>query len=108
MIVIKLAEDFSKTPGARFISDGPFSGELFRETVLIDKYKEAKEKNEKLLIDLDGTYGYATSFLEEAFGGLARHFSEDNIKKILTFKSEDEPPLLKDISDYIDSAKSRR
>ena len=56
MINIKVAIDFSNTPGGRFIKEGPNSGEEFRNKLLEPKYIEAKEKKEKILIDLDNCY----------------------------------------------------
>lgn len=98
---IKISRDFSETPGARHKDEGSFSGEEFREDLLKPKYIEAKNKNEKLIIDFDGGYGYPTSFLEEAFGGLAREFSEENILNILSFISNDEPSLIEEVKTYI-------
>ena len=69
MIKIKVVEDFSPSPGGRFRRDGPFSGEQFREDVL----RPALITGEEVTIDLDGAFGYPSSFLEEAFGGLIRH-----------------------------------
>ena len=68
MKTIRIAVDFSDTPGGRHYSDGPFTGEEFREKC-IEPIFRALKKGEKLLIDFDGAYGYPTSFLEEAFGG---------------------------------------
>lgn len=72
MITINIATDYTKTPGGRFISEGEYSGQDFREKVLKPKFLQALENNDQLTVILDGGYGYATSFLEEAFGGLAR------------------------------------
>jgi hypothetical protein len=58
---IKISTDFSKRPCARFLSEGDFPGEEFREKFLLPKLKEAISKNEKLEIDLDGTSGLGTS-----------------------------------------------
>lgn len=69
---IRIAKDFSKTPGARLMASGDYSAELFRKTILFPKMKEAIEKNIPLVVYLDGVAGYAASFLEEAFGGLIR------------------------------------
>lgn len=100
MITIGIVKDFSETPGGRYKKDGPFSGEEFREQVLKPTLKKLN-KNEKILIDLDGGYGYPVSFLEEAFGGIAREFSAEEILKIFEFKSDEEPLLIDEIKEYI-------
>ena len=69
---INIAKDFSDIPGARHIKNDDYSAELFRETVLIPKLMEAIDKNEILEVNLDGTVGCCSSFLEEVFGGLVR------------------------------------
>ena len=104
MITIKIATEFSNTPGGRFINEGPNSGEEFRNKLLEPKYIEAKEKKEKILVDLDDCYGYPISFLEEAFGGLARKFPKDNISAIIDIKSDDQPSLIEKIKQYIKDA----
>lgn len=68
MKMINIARDFSRAPAGRFISDGPNSGQRFRESFLIPSLN----KSEMIVIDLDGTRGMGSSFLEEAFGGLIR------------------------------------
>ena len=47
--------------------------------------RKAKEKGEKLTINMDGGYGYPTSFLEEAFGGLARKYDPNEVLQMLIF-----------------------
>lgn len=69
---ISVAQDFTATPGGRYRTDGEFSGEQFREEVLVPRFNQAVEGSSELVVDLDGVAGYATSFLEEAFGGLVR------------------------------------
>jgi len=102
---LKIAKDFTETPGPRFRIQGPYSGEAFREEVLNPRFKEAIEQQAKLLIDLDGGYGYGTSFLEEAFGGLARiHKDSGLVLSTLEFKSDEEPALLEKIPRYIREA----
>lgn len=66
--IISIAQSFSKAPAGRYYSDGPYSGQKFRTEVLLPAF----EKSEKVEVDLDGTLGYGSSFLEEAFGGLVR------------------------------------
>lgn len=103
MITINIANDYTKTPGGRFISEGDYSGEDFRESVLKPKFFQALESNDQLTVILDGGYGYATSFLEEAFGGLAREVKNRKIKDIIII-SEEEPQLVSKIQQYIKDA----
>ena len=103
-IIINIAKDFSETPGPRYQKDGEFSGEEFREKVLVPKYNEAVEKKVKLEINLDGGYGYPPSFLEEAFGGLVRKFGKEEVVKTLEFVSLEEPYLVETIQKYMEKA----
>lgn len=68
--MIELASQFSTTPAGRYRSDGRFSGEVFRDDVLVPALDRAG--NDTVTVVLDGVAGYGSSFLEEAFGGLAR------------------------------------
>ncbi len=108
MIVINISKDFTDTPGARYKSEGEYSGELFRETILIPKYVEAIAAKKQLKIELDGGYGYATSFLEESFGGLAREYDIQEVLRTLIFESNDEPGLINEITEYIKKARQER
>ena len=108
MILINICNDFTDTPGARYRSEGDFSGEEFRETILIPKYEEAVKSKQQLKIELDGGYGYATSFLEESFGGLARIYQIQEVLDTLLFVSEDEPSLIEEITGYIKNARQER
>jgi len=95
--LIDIGRDFSRYPAGRYESDGPFCGEIFRQKFLVP----AITKNEKIIIELDGTAGYGSSFLEEAFGGLVRlGYSANQIKTVITLHSED-PSLLEEIEEYI-------
>ena len=103
-VILNILKDFTLTPGPRFRQEGPFSGEEFREEYLVPKFEEARRDKTKLLIDLDGPAGYATSFLEESFGGLARVYSSEEVLETLEFKSEDDVYLKDDIISYIKEA----
>ena len=103
MIKINVCKDFTDAPGPRYISQGDFSGEQFREEWLVPKIKEALETGDKILVDLDGTFGYTTSFLEEAFGGLTEIFQKEVILGTIDFKSNDEVGLIDEIKEYISS-----
>ena len=106
-MIINICKEFSETPGARYKSEGRFSGEEFRESLLVPRFDEAIKKKEKLTIELDGGYGYPTSFLEESFGGLARMYGSKIVYDTLEFISEDEPSLVDDIREYINNANKK-
>ena len=105
--IINIAKEFSDTPGPRARDEGDFSGEAFLDDILRPAFLQAKEEGSTLTIDLDGAEGYATSFLESAFGGLAREFEADEILKVLRFKSNDEPLLVNEIKKYIAAARKK-
>lgn len=105
-IVIVISKDFSRTPGARFPEEGDWSGEDFRKRYLIPKLNEALQRNVKLVVDLDGTAGYGTSFLEEVFGGLIReeHYSLSVLSNVLKIKSDEDPDYIEEINEYMKAA----
>ncbi|QFI77402.1 DUF4325 domain-containing protein [Bradyrhizobium betae] len=82
---LSIAKDFSRFPSGRFRSDGPNSGEAFREDHLAPKLKSGAQ----LVVNLDGVAGLPSSFLEEAFGGLVRHhdFSPSQLESLLRFEA---------------------
>lgn len=97
MKTISLARDFTKFPAGRYRDDGPYSGELFRDTYLIP----ALSSDEAITIDLDGARGYGSSFLEEAFGGLVRlGFPADRVLARIKLVSKDSS-LINEIQSYI-------
>ena len=102
----KISRDFSRTPGPRFREEGDWSGEVFRESYLLPFIQNANAEGAIVLVDLDGTAGLGTSFLEESFGGLVRHnhYSQAELLKLLDFKSSEEPFLVEDIMTYIKDA----
>lgn len=87
--VIAIAKDFSTYPGGRFRKDGDFSGEAFRDDLLIPSLKQAENAKDTVVVVLDGTFGYAASFLDEAFGGLVRerHFDKKQLSRLLSIKA---------------------
>ena len=102
MKTLSIATDFSDCPGAREYKDGPNSGEEFLDKIL-DAFFE-KHRKEGIQIILDDTNGYATSFLDQAFGGLARKYGVKEVLSSISFVSEEEPYLVDEIIGYIESA----
>lgn len=107
-IIISIAEDFSSTPGARYRTDGEFSGEQFFEEILKDNFQKAVDNDCDLIVVLDGTHGYATSFLDEAFGRLLTCFSLEQTNNYLKIISEEEPYLKDEIQEYLNDRANNR
>nr|DAJ31725.1 MAG TPA: protein of unknown function DUF4325 [Caudoviricetes sp.] len=105
-MIYNIAQQYTKTPGIR---RGEFSGEDFRENILKELLKNLKA-GETLTINLDGGFGYSSSFLEESFGGLVReyNYSKEELLKKLKFISEEEKGLPEDIKRYIEGANYKR
>jgi len=101
---LSIARDFSRTPGPRHESEGEFSGELFYKGHLHPSFCRAREGRQKLEVDLDGTAGFASSFLEETFGGLARDFGAAAVRDTVTIKSLEEPYLVEEIWGFVEKA----
>jgi len=101
MIIINIAKDFSTTTGFRTYDDGPKSGLEFFETLLRDKFKEAIQNEVKLKVNLDGTEGYTSSFLNEAFRLLGKEFGSDIAWKNLIIVSDETPKYIKKIKGSI-------
>lgn len=109
---INVVDMFTETPGGRTKAEGDFSGEEFREKILLPVIEKLIDTEEKIEIDLDGGYGYGSSFLEEVFGGLIRELilrsvSSKEIKDVINrifIKSDDEPALVSQIFEYMKCA----
>jgi hypothetical protein len=101
MIEINIAKDFAETPGARLYSDGPKSGQEFFDVMLKGKFSEALEGKTKLKIILDGTDGFPSSFLNEAFRRLAETFGQDIAWNNLFLISNEVPKYIQKIKEAI-------
>lgn len=110
MITIKVAQDFSRIPGARFPEEGDFSGQDFRTKILSPQLRKAIDSHDTLRVILDGTAGLGTSFLEESFGGLIRNdgFSLQEITDTIKFVSDEDPEYIEEITEYLKSADERK
>ena len=99
--------DFTAAPGPRHRSESSDadSGEQFRDDVLRPAYEKARREGVLLVVDLDGTAGYASSFLEESFGGLARIFPIDEVLATVRITSDTRPWYVGEVMDeYIPEA----
>jgi len=100
---IIIATDFSDHPGARYICDGPFSGEQFLNEILRPKFEKAVAGGYLLKIDLDGVFGYPSSFVSGSFGKLSVEKGADLVLKHIEFKSDENrlrlDEIIKEIKD---------
>lgn len=99
---INLAEDYNSAPIGRYVTDGDYTGEGFREDFLAP----ALDENDKVIIELDGLDGIGPSFWEEAFGGLIREgkFTKDDLDKKLELKCSDDEYLVEHVKSFIEDA----
>jgi hypothetical protein len=107
MIEVKVLA-FSEFPGPRNAKIGSNSGEEFRDTVLIKQIELNGIEN--IVVNLDGTAGYGSSFLEEAFGGLIRKgYSYELVRSLCDrMISNDDPSLIDEIRGYVEEEGSKR
>lgn len=103
--IINISRDFSAYPAGRYEKDGDFTGEGFRRKLL----KKALQKNAIVVVELDGTLGYGSSFLEEAFGGLIRedNFSEEDLSNRLELIGR-RKSIIDSIRNYIHNAQAQK
>ena len=103
--IINVARDYSEEPIGRVPADGEFNGQRFRTEFLVP----ALRAYEKVIVDFDGTEGYGSSFLDEAFGGLVRDegFSAADLRGKLEITSKEDPSVGNEIWVYIDELQNR-
>jgi hypothetical protein len=92
-------KDFSESPGPRYCSQGECSGEEFYHTVVNKQFTTAYQTNKTIRFILDGVDGYMSSFLDEAFGNLIYDFGRDQVVRLVSFVSDEEPEWKKMLFD---------
>ena len=95
--------NFTEYPGPRYSKQGDHSGEQFYSEVLKEKFQEVLDSSNEevdyvLAINLDNTAGYASSFLDEAFGRLVFNFSKEKVSNHLEIISNQEPDWIEIIN----------
>ncbi len=93
-ITINVATEFSSTPGARYIEDGPFSGEEFLTKFLEPKFLEAQKNSKKLIVVLDDLWGHPSSFISGSFGVLSEKYGAATVLAHLKPECSDNPMLV--------------
>ena len=111
-MTINIAERFSRHPAGRVALDGPDNGERFREEILVPALNEALGSGHggRVIVDIDGCRSFGSSFLEEAFGGLARVPSFPFLDAVKILKIRTSKPHLEiyrdAILEYLSDAKT--
>ncbi|PIB89925.1 hypothetical protein CSW62_25110 [Caulobacter sp. FWC2] len=67
-VVVNVADKFGRFAAGRYRSDGPSSGQEFREEIA----EPALAGGADVVLNMDGMLAFPASFLDEAFGGLVR------------------------------------
>lgn len=101
MTRVSIAKDFTRYPAGRYKRNGSTSGEAFRERFLLEPIR----RGEHVTVDLDGTLGYGSSFLEEAFGGVVRRLNLPAhvvLERLIVTSSD--PELGEEVRQYIRDA----
>lgn len=96
MTELRVVERFTRSPGGRYRTGGPHSGEAFREAFLLPALDRARDTDDVVVVNFDGVVGTPTSFLEEAFGGILRArrgWSLDLIRRHLRIEAPNSPRL---------------
>lgn len=99
---IKIANDFTDFVGHRFRTDGPKSGQEFREDFLEPLFRD--KSISEIEIDMDDSWNYPTSFLEETFGGLVRIFGKREVENKIKLISRQDTSLIRRINNFIEKA----
>lgn len=105
-MTLNIAKDFSKVPAGRYRTDGPFAGQVFREERLVPALAES----EVVRVELDGTEGYGSSFLDECFAGLLRQhgFTLSDFERRIVLVSTEDPTLIEEVNGYVADEERRR
>lgn len=99
---INIGKDFNKYPVGRYLTEGNANGQLFRENFLLPALNKGA-----IEVLLDDAFGYGSSFLEEAFGGLIRAgLSLLILRSSLLIVTEDDS-LQREIWQYIEDASKK-
>lgn len=84
-------KDFTEYPGLRYCSMSDKSGEEYYHVILNGAFASTVRDGGTLQVNLDDTEGYASSFLDEAFGNLVYDFTLDLVSKHISIVSSIEP-----------------
>lgn len=88
---------FTRFPGARCETEGPYSGARFLHDVLEPAHKASRPTR----IVLTGAMGFSTGFLDGAFGEFAHRHSVARFDELFEIEVDDDPGLDEEIRGYL-------
>jgi len=94
---ISLVNEFSRCPGGRFTDEGDFSGQDFRESILVPALSE----NDCIIVDMNGASLLAPSFLDESLGMLAKRLGPIEFPKRVKYVLTDDKTALRKLEESI-------
>jgi hypothetical protein len=94
---INLVTDFTRFPGGRLRIHGKWSGEEFREAILLPALRE----HERVIVNLNGAVGFPSSFLDEVFGGIVDSLGFEIVSSKLVIRLDDDPIAKVEIEDVM-------
>lgn len=97
------AEEFTDTPGGRDRSEGDDSGEQFFQEVLEPRYRAGR----KTIFDMRDVYGFATGWLDGAFGEFAYRYGAGTFREYFRIKNDEDPTLLVEVDECLERAESQ-
>jgi len=98
-----IAKEFKDNPGARDREDGPHSGQQFLEEILLPRFNTAVKEEYILQVDLDGVWGYPSSFVSGSFGKLSMDRGSVLVMKHISFKSDKNPMRISKVINEIEN-----
>jgi hypothetical protein len=101
---INFVKEFTDCPGGRKRIHGEFSGEEFRENFLKPRLRDF----DKVVVDLNGAYGFPSSFIDEAFGLLVEEVGYETVRSKLDVKLDDDATAFREINECIEAHRKGR
>jgi hypothetical protein len=80
--------NYSKTPGPRYKSEGPYSAEEYLETILVPALTQSINNGKSLYFELNNVQSLPACFMDEVSRGLIETFGIKNIDNYLIITSD--------------------
>ncbi|MDD4349004.1 MAG: STAS-like domain-containing protein [Opitutales bacterium] len=95
---INFVKDFTDCPGGRKRNSSDKSGEEFRDDILLP----ALNDHDQVVLDLEGAFGYPSSFLDEVFGKVVDQKGVEWLRSRLVTILTDDPVSEREIREIVE------